>query len=168
MHSHLPPKLDPIRQGLLREFARRVSEGLSAEQIARQLDYPQNYVEQTLLTDDFREFFEAELPEAYALWRRTREEEEVDVEVQHFLQSKALSNAKKLQQLADSGELRPADELRARENLLKMSGKIKEDDVVEVVKISHQHLAALTGTAAELDESIEETTKRQKAAGFGF
>ena len=147
------PTSDPIRQGLLREFARRVSEGLSAEQIARDMDYPQNYVEQTLLGEDFKEEFKTQLPDAYEVWVKVRAEEEVDVEVRHYLASKALSNAKAMQNLADGGDLRPADELRARENLLKMSGKIRDDAPEEIVKISKAHLAALTGTAAELDES---------------
>lgn len=148
-----PAHLSALEEELFRELSHQLAAGLTTEQIARDLDYQQTYLEQLLVREEFLEFFKTTEPEAFSAWRRVREEEEMDQEVQHFLSSKALHNARALQQLADTGDLKPSDELRAREQLLKMSGKIKEDHTVEVVKISKAHLAALTGTAKELEDS---------------
>lgn len=143
--------MDSPTRALFRELIKHLLQGLSTEQIAREMDYPQGFLEQLLVREDFLAFFAEEEPEASANWQQTRVEEESDQIVQHYLREKSLHNAKKLQELADSGTLRPSEEKAVREILLKMSGTLKEEAVVEVVKISQAHLAALRESMAEVD-----------------
>lgn len=148
----MPSLTSPYFLELWTELSRRLASGHSTEQIAREMDYPLQFVEQQLVREDFLQHFAEEQPAAYHRWRTLRDEEEVDQEVQHFLSTKALHNAKRMQELADSNTLRPEVEARLRESLMKMSGKIKDSDIVKVVKISAAHLAALQEGAQILDE----------------
>ena len=149
--------MDPVQEELFRDLARRLASGHAAEQIARDMDYPQSFLEQLLVREDFLGFFESEQPTAFQKWRTVREEEEVEMEVQHYLRTKASHNAKKMQDLADSGDLRPSEELSARRDLLKMSNTLRDEAPAEVVKISKQHLGALTTTMKEMDELDRKT-----------
>jgi len=143
--------IDPTLRALFQALISHLKEGRAMDQIAREMDFPQSYLEQLLLNEVFLEFFGEVDPEGYASWTYVHAEEEADQEVQAFLRSKAFANARALQELVDSGNLKAADELRIREILLKMSGTLKEEAAVEVVKISTQHLAALREAGAEVD-----------------
>lgn len=144
--------MDPtVQRELFRKLARHLASGHSPEQIAREMDYPQRIVEQLLLDEGFHDFFKEAHPKAFALWKEVRAEEDAEQIVQHYLRSMSLQNAKALQKLADSGDLKAADEARIREALLKMSGSLHEEAVVETVRISAQHLAALKEGMKEVD-----------------
>ena len=143
--------IDPTLRALFQTLISHLKEGRATDQIAREMDYPQSFLEQLLLNDEFTGFFRETDPEAYAFWAQIHAEEETEQEVQTYLRGKAFENARALQDLVDSDSLKPQDELRIREMLLKMSGALRESAPVEVVKISTQHLAALREAGAEVD-----------------
>lgn len=144
--------MDPVQQELFRELARRLALGHSPEQVAREMDTPQSFVEQLLVRDDFLDYFAQNNPKAYSTWKTARDEEEASQVVKHLARGNAIRNFKALQKLVDEeGALKAPERARVLETLLKMSGTIQEEAAVEVVKISSTHLAALTGAAAEVD-----------------
>ena len=130
-----------------------LSSGQDVAQIAQSTDLQATFLEQLLLRDEFLEFFASESPEAFKIWKQARVEEQSSELVKSLAKANALRNFKALQSLADDLENNLKDTERAAilEKLLKMSGQVQDEAVVEIVKISAAHLAALRGAASEVD-----------------
>ena len=145
--------MSPQERALFQTVAELLSSGQDVAQIAQSTDLQATFLEQLLLRDEFLEFFASESPAAFKIWKQARAEEQSSELVKSLAKANALRNFKALQRLADDPEnnLKDAERAAILEKLLKMSGQVQDEAIVEVVKISAAHLAALRGAASEVD-----------------
>jgi hypothetical protein len=143
--------VSPSDRAVFQEVAKLLSLGRDVGQIAQSTDLQASFLEALLLREDFLGFFEAERPAEFTVWRKARDEEQASEQAQHFLQSKVVHNVRRMQAIADGGDLKPSEEASLRKDLVKMSGVVKEEASNETVRISSAHLAALLGAASEVD-----------------
>ena len=145
--------MSPQERALFQTVVGLLSAGQDVAQIAQFTDLQATFLEQLLLRDEFLEFFASESPEAFKIWKQARVEEQSSELVKSLAKANALRNFKALQRLADDPEnnLKDAERAAILEKLLKMSGQVQDEAVVEIVKISSAHLAALRGAASEVD-----------------
>ena len=145
--------MSPQERALFQTVVGLLSSGQDVAQIAQSTDLQATFLEQLLLRDEFLELFASEFPAQFKIWKQARVEEQSSELVKSLAKANALRNFKALQSLADDPEnnLKDAERAAILEKLLKMSGQVQDEAVVEIVKISSAHLAALRGAASEVD-----------------
>lgn len=122
------------------EIAKYLSKGLEPENIAIQTGLELDFIHRCIANHEFDDIFENIDPENYKIWKQQQGELISQRRVKTQAQMDAPEHYAKLKQIADSGELRDGERALIYQTLIKMSGAVDKDDIVEKTVLSKAQL----------------------------
>lgn len=143
---------DKATTAAFEEIAKYLSQGLAPSNISIKTGLELEYIDKCIAHHEFDQVFENIDPEAYSNWKKTQAELIAQRRVKTQAQMDAPEHYEKLKQIADCGDLRDAEKAQIYQTLIKMSGAVDKDDVVEYVNLSPGQLDTIKDTLRELDD----------------